>query len=437
MKSLNSITELKKKIKSKKFCVGVVGLGYVGLPLCKIITESKISCIGFDISKKIVDKINLNKSPQKQFTDIEIKKMKKNFYATTSLNSINACDLIILCLPTPITSNKEPDLSSILQTLKNIQPYLRKFQTISLESTTWPGTTREIIQNYIKNFGYNVGKDFFIVYSPEREDPGNLKFKNKSIPKLISGVTHNCLDIGISFYQFFIETLVRASSTDTAEITKLFENIYRSVNIGLVNELKILTEKLDLDIFEIIKLASTKPFGFKAFYPGPGVGGHCIPVDPYYLSWKAKEFNFHTKFIELAAEINNNMPFYVVNKIINVLNENNILIKKSSILLIGMAYKKDSDDIRESPSLPILEMLKSKGSNVDFYDPYVKKIGKLRKFTVNKSSVSLTKSTIRNFDLIVILTNHTTINYNLIEKNSKLIIDTRGVLKKSSKVFYA
>lgn len=437
MNSLKSITDLKKKIKSKKFTVGVIGLGYVGLPLCKIICENKINCIGFDISKKLVDKINLSKSPQKQFTDFEIKKMNKYFYATSSFNSINKCDLIILCLPTPITSNKEPDLSSILQTLKNIRPYLRKYQTISLESTTWPGTTREIIQNDIQNFGYNVGKDFFIVYSPEREDPGNVKFKNKSIPKVISGISNNCLDIGMCFYQFFIDTLVRASSTDTAEITKLFENIYRSVNIGLVNELKLLTEKLDLDIFEIIKLASTKPFGFKAFYPGPGVGGHCIPIDPYYLSWKAKEFNFHTKFIELAAEINNNMPTHVVNKIINVLNENNILIKRSSILLIGMSYKKDSDDIRESPSLPILEMLKSKGSNVDFHDPYIKKIGKLRKYTVNKSSVSLTKSTIRNFDLIVLLTDHSTINYKLIENNSKLIIDTRGALQKSSKVFYA
>lgn len=438
IKKLNlSEKNLYEKIKKKEFTVGVIGLGYVGLPLSKTITHNQIKVIGFDIDRKLIKQLKSGKSPFRQIKNQEIKEMSKLFLPTTDFRLISSCDLIILCLPTPISKNQTPDLSYITNTLETIKSYLKKFQTISLESTTWPGTTNEILKPFLEKIGFSIGKNFYLIYSPEREDPGNKSFENFQIPKLLSGTTEKCFFFGHKYYKHFFDSIIKAKSTKAAELTKLYENIYRSVNIGLVNELKIISDKMDIDIFEVIRLASTKPFGFKAFHPGPGVGGHCIPVDPHYLSWKAKEYDLQTKFIDIAAEINNYMPDYVVNKIIETLNIKKILIQKSKVLLLGMSYKKDSDDIRESPSIKILSLLKNKNVNVSYHDPYVNEVKKLRKYDIRAKSIDINQINLKKQDLVVLLTNHSSFDYDFILKYSKIIIDTKGVFKKSSKIYYA
>jgi len=337
-------------------------------------------------------------------------------------------DVIIICVPTPLGPHREPDLRFIKATGEEIAKYLRKDQLVSLESTTYPGTTKEFLLPILEKKGMKAGKDFFVVYSPERIDPGNKKYKFEDVPKIVGGITKRCLAVGVLLYSQIVKKVVPVSSCEVAESAKLVENIYRAVNIALVNELKILFDKMGIDIWEIINAASTKPFGFHPFYPGPGLGGHCIPIDPFYLTWKAKEYDIHTKFIELAGEINTQMPYYVVGKTMEALNKYGKTLKESKILIIGIAYKKDVDDIRESPGIKIMKIFEKKGAKkVDYYDPFVPAVEKSRQIEKPLYSINFTLSTISRYDVIVIVTAHSSIDYKKLYKNAKLIIDTRNV----------
>ncbi len=423
-----------QKIKSQKAVIGIIGLGYVGLPIVIKFAEKGFKVIGFDVDRIKVNKLNNGESYLHHFKNNRIKKIKRNgFQATIDFSDISKVDIIILCLPTPLKKNRIPDLSYVTKTMNSIYSYLKEGQSISFESTSYPGTTEEIILPYLKKKKFQVGKNFFLIYSPEREDPGNKNFNINNIPKIISGYDNKSLLIAKKLYGKIVKELVPVESIQTAELAKLLENIYRAVNIGLVNEMKIISDKMGINIIEVIKAAATKPFGFKPFYPGPGIGGHCIPVDPFYLSWKAKQFKVDAKFIELAGRINSSIPVWVVRKISKSLKSNNKLISKSKLLVIGIAYKEDVDDLRESPSLTIINLLKKKGAKVNYHDPYIDKIPKTRKHNFNLSSVKLTKNEISFYDAVVICTAHTNINYNLIFKNAKLIIDTRNVYNKKAK----
>lgn len=425
---------LKKKFENKKGLVGIIGLGYVGLPLALTFVESNVKVVGFDINKKVISNIKNGKSYIKNISNERIKvALKKNFKVTDNFKKISLLDAIIICLPTPLDKHNAPDLSYISSTIDKILPFLKKNQLISLESTTYPGTTDEEIGNKLKLKNFNLGKNFFLVYSPEREDPGNKDFNTKNIPKIIGGYSKKCLGIGTALYKSAINILYPVSSIKIAEMTKLLENIHRAVNIGLVNEMKIVTDKMDIDIQEVIKAAATKPFGFVPYYPGPGLGGHCIPIDPFYLTWKAKEFGIKTKFIELAGEINSQMPKWVVAKITNALNLKKMSINRSKILILGVAYKKDVNDTRESPSLEIIEILKNLGSVVEYSDPYVSEISNLRKYKLKMKNVKINPQKISSYDAIVIITNHSNFDYQMIQKNAKLIIDTRNVFPKNFK----
>ena len=416
-------SNLLSKIKHNKAKIGVIGLGYVGLPLACSFAKKKFQVIGFDIDKNKVKKINSNISYIKHISNLKIKNCSKNLKATNNFESINQVDVIILCLPTPVKKNLTPDLSYITSTLKNAKKYFKKGQVLILESSTYPGSTKQIILPYLRNF--TVGKNFFLAYSPEREDPNNQSYQIKNIPKICSGYSKNCLILCKKLYEKIIEKVVSVSNLEIAEFTKLYENIYRSVNIGLVNELKIISSKLNLNIYEIINAAKTKPFGFQAFYPGPGVGGHCIPVDPYYLSWVAKKNNIKTNLIYHAGKINSQMPSWIINK---TLKENKI--KKA--LIVGIAYKKDLDDTRESPGIEFIKIFKKKRIFVDYYDPIVKELNS-RNLNNKLKSIKLTKKTVANYDCVFIITDHSKINYKLIKNYANLIIDTRNVYKFYSK----
>ncbi|MAZ79897.1 MAG: UDP-N-acetyl-D-glucosamine dehydrogenase [Gammaproteobacteria bacterium] len=408
--------------------VGVIGLGYVGLPLAMLFLKKNIVTYGFDIDKSKVDMLQNGKSYIGHIDSSEIKDINKDiFKPTTDFSKTSACDALIICVPTPLNNNREPDLSFITATLDLIKPYLRKGQIISLESTTYPGTTKDILVRNIEEEGFTIGQDFYVVYSPEREDPGNKNFNVSNIPKIVSGHTKNCLDKAISVYSLIINNIVPVSSTETAEMAKLLENIYRSINIGLVNEMKILAHTMDIDIYEVINAAATKPFGFNAFYPGPGIGGHCIPVDPFYLTWKAREYGVNTKFIELAGEFNREMPKYVVSRLAYGLNINKKPINGSKVLILGLAYKKNVDDQRESPSIDIMELINEKGGIVDYSDPHIPNFKKMRQHHFKLSSTELSANTISNYDAIILCTDHDIFDYDLIISNSKLVIDTRGV----------
>ena len=414
-------SNLLSKIKHNKAKIGVIGLGYVGLPLACSFAKKKFQVIGFDIDKNKVKKINSNISYIKHISNLKIKNCSKNLKATNNFESINQVDVIILCLPTPVKKNLTPDLSYIISTLKNAKKYFKKGQVLILESSTYPGSTKQIILPYLRNF--TVGKNFFLAYSPEREDPNNQKYQIKNIPKICSGYSKNCLTLSKKLYEKIIEKVVSVSNLEIAEFTKLYENIYRSVNIGLVNELKIISSKLNLNIYEIINAAKTKPFGFQAFYPGPGVGGHCIPVDPYYLSWVAKKNNIKTNLIYHAGKINSQMPSWIINK---TLKENKI--KKA--LILGVAYKKNVDDMRESPALDFIKILRKKKIKVDYHDPYIKFL-KTRKIKRVMKSVNI--NTLDKYDIVYLVTDHDVFNYNLIKKKAKLIVDTRNVYKSKTK----
>ena len=409
----------------------VIGMGYVGFPLVLRFCEEGFRILGFDVDSKKVATLKRGKSYLKSISSSRISQFVRSGHldVTDDFSRLAETDCILICVPTPLTEKMEPDLQYIENTTEAIRENLRKGQLIVLESTTYPGTTEELILPRLETTGLRVGKDFFLAFSPEREDPGNKRFTTHQIPKVVAGVTPSCQKVAVSLYRQIIEKVVPVSSPRVAELTKLLENIYRSVNIALVNELKMLADRMGIDIWEVIEAASTKPFGVLPFYPGPGMGGHCIPIDPFYLSWKAREYDFTTKFIELAGEINVSIPYYVVSKILDALNERRKSIKGTKILILGVAYKKDVDDARESPALAIMDLLQKKGATILYHDPYIPKLPPFRKYLFKLRSTSLTERLLHRIDAAVVVTDHSQIDYPWIVKHAPLIIDTRNVTK--------
>ncbi|MCM8772996.1 MAG: nucleotide sugar dehydrogenase [Candidatus Omnitrophica bacterium] len=424
------IKELIKKIEEKKIKIGVIGLGYVGLPIVIRFVESGFKVIGFDIDEEKVKKLMEGISYIYYIPNEKIKALLPNFSATTDMGKLKEVDAILICVPTPLTPYKDPDLQYLYKTANDVYKVLREGHIISVESTTYPGTTREIYLKILEKTGLKVGNDFFLIYSPEREDPGNFQYDAREIPKVVGGITENCKKVGIALYSQIVKKVVPVSSTEVAEATKLLENIYRAVNIALVNELKMLFDRMGINIWEVIEAAKTKPFGFQPFYPGPGLGGHCIPIDPFYLTWVAKRYDFTTSFIELAGEINTMMPYYVVEKCIEGLNMQGKPIKGSKVLIIGIAYKKDVDDIRESPAFKIMKILEKKEvEKIDYYDPYVKEVKKTRQYDKSISSIEFKPEKLKEYDVAIIVTDHSNVDYETIYENLPLIIDTRNVYK--------
>ena len=419
--------ELIKKINKKSAVIGIFGLGYIGLPLALRFAEVGFKVLGFDIDSNKVKKLMRGESYIDYIKSSKIKKLLKKFEATSDFSRASDVDALILCVPTPLKKHKTPDLSFVINTINMLTPYLRKGQVLSLESTTYPGTTEEELLPRIEKKSFKVGKDFFLVYSPEREDPGNLNYKTKTIPKILGGHTRNCSEVGKALYNSSIDQIVLVSSTKVAEMTKLLENIHRAVNIGLINEMKIVADKMNINIHEVIHAAATKPFGFTAYYPGPGLGGHCIPIDPFYLTWKAKKVGINTRFIELAGKINSNMPLWVINKIIKTLKSRGKSLKGLNVLILGIAFKKNVQDTRESPGVELIRILKKKGANVNYSDPHVPIFPKMRRYNFNLSSKNLTPKSINSYDLILLATDHVKFDYPMIQRNAKLIVDTRGV----------
>ena len=423
-----------QKIKERSACVGVVGLGYVGLPLVQEFGKAGFMVMGLDIDQKKVDHLSKGESYIRHIPSEGIAKMMQSgrFEATTDFSRASDCDCLLICVPTPLNQNREPDMSYIVKTAQAISPYLRKDQLIVLESTTYPGTTQDVLVPELeKGSGLKANQDFFVAYSPEREDPNNKQFSTATIPKVIGADHPESLEAANILYLSIINKTVPVSGTKAAEASKLMENIFRSVNIALVNELKIIFDKMGIDVWEVIEASSTKPFGFMPFYPGPGLGGHCIPIDPFYLTWKAREFEAPTRFIELAGEINVSMPEYVLQKILWALNNVVKSLKGSRILILGMAYKKNIDDDRESPSFKIMELLEGYGAHVDFNDPYVPVVlGPKREYNqfVGKKSVSL--DDLPQYDMTVILTDHSSYDYQDIVERSTIVVDTRNACGK-------
>lgn len=408
--------------------VGVIGLGYVGLPLVIRLCEMDFDVIGFDIDDEKVKALSAGNSYIDHIPDSAIAGANRaGFSAYSSFEAIADADVIVICVPTPLGLHREPNLSFIIATMDSICPFLRKGQLLSLESTTYPGTTDEVLLPRVQGAGFEIGEDFFIVFSPEREDPGNAEYKTHTIPKVVGGCTPNCLAAGTEFYNQFIDHVVPVSSTRAAEMTKLLENIHRAVNIGLVNEMKIIAAKMQIDIHEVIAAAATKPFGFVPYLPGPGLGGHCIPIDPFYLSWKAKEYGVNAKFIELAGEVNSSMPDYVVSNVVEGLNRRSKSVKDSKILIVGIAYKKNIGDMRESPSVVIMESLEDLGAVISYADPHVPVFPKLRgRRNFDLQSEVLDAEILKTFDAVIIATDHDSLDYDLIARNSLLIFDARG-----------
>lgn len=419
--------QLIEKLKSKSAVIGIVGLGYVGLPLMLRYSEVGYKVLGLDIDTSKVDSLNQGKSYIEHISSESIaKSLTLGFEATTDFRRASEADALIICVPTPLNKYREPDLSFVTDTTDSLVPYLRAGQVFSLESTTYPGTTDEELKPRVESKGLKVGQEIFLVYSPEREDPGNPNFTTRTIPKVCGGYTKECLEAGIALYEQVIDKVVPVSSTRAAELTKLLENIHRAVNIGLVNEMKIVADKMDIDIHEVVRAAATKPFGFVPYYPGPGLGGHCIPIDPFYLTWKAREYGVHTRFIELAGEVNSSMPDYVVSKVAAGLNKQKKAINGSRVLVLGIAYKKNVDDMRESPSVFLMEKLRDLGASVDYSDPHIAKFPKMREHHFDLSSIPLTAESIASYDCVLLATDHDKFDYSLIKEHAKLIVDSRG-----------
>ncbi len=422
------------KIENKTAIIGVVGLGYVGLPLVLRFTEEGYRVVGIDIDAEKVAKLNRGQSYIRHIPAAAIARARRGgFEATADFRAARRADALIICVPTPLDEHREPDLSFVVGTVESLVPHIRAGQIMSLESTTYPGTTDEELLPRIAARGFTVGKDYFVVFSPEREDPGNAKFSTRDIPKVCGGTTPACQAVGVKLYGSVIDRVVPVSSTRVAEMTKLLENIHRSVNIGLVNEMKIVADRMGIDIHEVIRAASTKPFGFVAYQPGPGLGGHCIPIDPFYLTWKAREYGVHTRFIELAGEVNSGMPAWVVGKLADAFNDRGRSVKGSKVLVLGIAYKKDVDDPRESPSMVLLELLRKRGATVAYSDPYFPTFPKMREHRFDLKSVPLTPRQIARYDCVLIATNHSGVDYRLLKKHAKLIVDTRGVYDKPAR----
>lgn len=427
-----------EKIKRNEAVVGIIGMGYVGLPLALLSSKASFQTLGFDVDEEKVKSLNSGKSYIKHIKSEDIKKaIESNFKATSDFGKLSKCDVILICVPTPLTDHLEPDMQYIEKTGIEIAKNLRKEQLVVLESTTYPGTTEEFLLPILEKSGLKAGVDFYLAFSPEREDPGNPKYHTKIIPKVVGGLNEESLKAAVAFYEKIVDKVVPVSSLKVAESCKILENMYRAVNIAMVNELKILFTKMGIDIWEVIKAASTKPFGFQPFYPGPGLGGHCIPIDPFYLSWKAKEYDLNLSFVELAGEVNIYMPYFVVERLVDALNERGKTLKGSNILLLGIAYKKDVDDLRESPALKIWEILLKKGAKVFYHDPYIPKFPKTRKYKFEAESKPLNAEVLEFVDAVIITTDHTNVDYELVKTFSKLIVDTRGVLPEGLNVVKA
>jgi UDP-N-acetyl-D-glucosamine dehydrogenase len=434
--SLNRIEQFKNRIEMREARIGIVGMGYVGLPLALLFSEERFKVTGFDIDAGKVETLNKGGSYIVRIPGTEIQLAQQSgFRATSDYTEIGSMDAILICVPTPLNEYHEPDLSYVAGTVRSIAPHLREGQLVILESTTYPGTTEEVMIPLLESgnpAGLKVARDaestgFYVAFSPEREDPGNDSIARRDIPKVVGGCGPLALDLASTVYKSIFNRTVPVSSPEVAEMAKLLENIYRCVNIALVNELKQLCMRMHIDLFEVIEAAKTKPFGFQAFYPGPGLGGHCIPIDPFYLSWKAKQFDFHTRFIELAGEVNIGMPYFVVDNIIEALNQHRKSMAGSRILVLGLAYKRDIDDLRESPSLTIIELLQKRGALVEYNDPFFPSVGQGRKYALNMTSTPLEQ--IADFDCVVIATDHSQYDYPAIVSKAQLVVDTRNATR--------
>jgi UDP-N-acetyl-D-glucosamine dehydrogenase len=424
--------ELLTKIKNQKATVAVIGMGYVGLPLIINFGKQGYKTLGLDIDGRKIDALNKGESYIQHIEAAGIKALRDSGHLEPSsdMSRVAEADAIIICVPTPLDHHHEPDLSYVVSTVDSIVPHLRKGQVVSLESTTYPGTTEEELRPRIEKSGFKVGEDFFLCFSPEREDPGNEHFRSEQIPKIVGGTTAACHEVGCALYHAVCEAVVPVTSTQVAEFAKLLENIYRAVNIGLVNEMKLVADKMGIDIWEVINAAATKPFGFKAFYPGPGLGGHCIPIDPFYLTWKAKEYGIHTRFIELAGEINESMPAYVVQRVGEALNKRRKPLNGSKVLVMGLAYKENVDDMRESPTFKLFDLLKEQGAEVSYYDPHIPVITPTREHAAwtGHKSIAWSESTVRGFDCVLISTKHRAFDLNELVAWADCIVDTRNAL---------
>lgn len=418
------------RLAAREAVIGIVGMGYVGQPLALRYAAVGFRVLGFDIDADKVAELNAGRSSIQHIdNDAVAAAVRTGMSVTSDFARIAEVDAIILCVPTPLNKYREPDLSFVIKTCDTIAPHIRAGQVVSLESTTYPGTTEEEIVPRVAGAGRIVGETVFVVYSPEREDPGNESFVTNSIPKVVGGHTPACLRAGLALYSPAIDQVVPVSSTKAAEMTKLLENIHRAVNIGLVNEMKIVADRMGIDIFEVIDAAATKPFGFTAYYPGPGLGGHCIPIDPFYLTWKAREYGVNTRFIELAGEINRAMPRYVFDKLVSALNDRGKALKGARILILGIAYKKNVDDMRESPSVELMEIVEVNGGIVNYSDPHVPTFPKMREHKFDLSSVELTPQTLSQYDAVVLTTDHSKFDYPMIREHAKLVVDSRGVFR--------
>lgn len=422
--------DLLHKLKNKTATIGILGLGYVGLPLMLRYAEVGYRVIGFDVDEEKIESLNQGNSYIEHIPSAAIAAaLGQGFRPTSDFSRTAEADALIICVPTPLDNHREPDLRFVIDTVEMCVPYLRPGQVLSLESTTYPGTTDEELLPRVEARGLKVGEELFLVYSPEREDPGNPDFNTRTIPKVCGGVTPACLAAGVALYGQVIDRVVTLSSTRAAEMTKLLENIHRAVNIGLVNEMKIVADRMEIDIHEVIDAAATKPFGFVPYYPGLGVGGHCIPIDPFYLTWKAREYGLHTRFIELAGEVNSAMPEWVASKVADALNGQKKSVNGSRILILGIAYKKNVDDMRESPAVELMELLVAKGGEVEYSDPHVAVFPRMRKHQFDLQSVALSADSLARYDCCVIATDHDKFDYELIKGHAKLIVDSRGVYR--------
>ncbi len=418
----------KQGILDREITVGIVGLGYVGLPLVFAFGEGGFPVLGFDVDPRKVEMLLRSESYIRHIPAERIRALREagRFEPTADFDRLVEADVLLICVPTPLDEHREPDMTYIESTTEAIAARLRPGQLVVLESTTYPGTTDELMLPKLSAGGLSVGEDYFLAYSPEREDPGNPDFETRTIPKVVGGVTPLCTELAGTLYEQVIGKVVRVSSTRAAELTKLLENIYRSVNIALVNELKLLCHRMDMDPYEVIGAAATKPFGFQAFYPGPGLGGHCIPIDPFYLTWKAREYDVPTRFIELAGDVNTSMPYYVVSRTADALNERGRAMKGARILVLGVAYKRNVDDLRESPALKIIDLLRDKGAEVSYHDPYIPELPSTRKYSFSLTSQPLTAASLASYDCALIITDHTDVDYALVVEHSPLVVDSRN-----------
>jgi UDP-N-acetyl-D-glucosamine dehydrogenase len=423
--------DLISKAERRQILFGIVGLGYVGLPLAVELARAGYRVLGFDVNAEVVDGLNEGRSHVKDVTEAQLQKAMEcgRFSATTDMARLAETDAISICVPTPLSKFKDPDVSYIVAATEAVKKHLRRGQAIVLESTTYPGTTREILLPALESTGLTVGQDFFLAFSPERVDPGNPKYGTRNTPKVVGGITADCQRVAVALYQPAIDTLVPVSTTEAAELVKLLENTFRSVNIGLVNEMAIVCDKLGVNVWEVIEAAATKPFGFMKFLPGPGLGGHCIPIDPHYLAWKMRGLNYKTRFIDLAGELNTEMPLFWVRKLSEALNSQGKAVQGASVLVLGVAYKRDIEDIRESPALDIIRLLEGQGAKVTYFDPHVPRF---REDGHEFRSVELTPERVAAVDCVMVVTDHSSVDYRMIKRNAKLVVDTRNAIPKEA-----